>query len=409
MDQGQVIQEFDAFFAILEVIGGDYVALAVNPIQGLVKVQASLLGDVPGAYGNGVLATVRFRVLAQGESPLDLRNTRVKDSMLNHIAHSTENGYFQWYVKVFADPASIVGPPPRIGETFTVNINISDVHDLYVWQAGMTFNATVLEALNIAEGEFLMRAGVPTLWTPGSIDNTNGIIHYSASSVTGSTPGVSGSGQLMSATFRVKDVGNSTLYLTAILLLDSDLVSIEPVYIVDGYVEIHRQDIAILSVTTSAPEAYPTWTFPLNITVVVENQGTATETFDVEFWAEGPEWTGWALIETKTITLAAGANTTLVFNWNITGIAEGVYTIWVEAIALPEETDTEDNFIELIDIVKIKLPGDANDDGIINANDLGILAKAWAASGGTYDTRADFNGDGTIDTLDHDILKAYWP
>jgi hypothetical protein len=301
-------------------------------------------------------------------------------------------------------PEITVGPPPRIDETFDIDITVSGVMDLYAWQAGLTFNPSVLEAVSIAEGEFLTRSGVTTLWTPGSIDNTSGIIHYSACSVTGANPGVDGSGQLMSVTFRVKNPGESTLHITDVLFLDSSLSLIEPVDAIDGYVKIHEQDIAVLSVTTSASEAYPTWTDPLDITVVVENQGSRTETFDVTAYADT------ITIDTKTVTLDSGATTTLVFHWNLAGVPEDTYTIRAEATALYGEIDTADN--TLTDgTVTIKEPGDANGDSILNAYDVGILAKAWGTSVGQplYDPRADFNGDGTIDTLDHDILKAHWP
>jgi hypothetical protein len=268
----------------------------------------------------------------------------------------------------------------------------------------MTFNASVLEALSIHEGEFLKRAGVPTLWIPGTIDNTNGIIHYSACSITGPTAGVNGSGQLMSITFRVKDSGNSTLYPTDALLLDSSLVSITPVNIVDGFVQIHVEDVAILSVTTSATEAYPTWTIPLNVTVVVENQGTRTETFSVTAYANT------TAIGTKTTALDAGDSTELVFSWNLAGVTEGTYTIRANTTVLYGEIDTADNTMT-DGIVRIKHPGDANGDNVLNAYDLGILAKSWETKVGEslYDARADFNGDGKIDSEDHEILKAYWP
>jgi multiple sugar transport system substrate-binding protein len=355
--------------------------------------------------GNSVTLTFTWDTtgVAKGSYTISAHATPVLGE--THTADNTfTDGTVTVTQSVAVQPKIIIGPPPKIGEIFTVNITVVNVTDLYTWQAGMTFNPSVLKALSIAEGEFLKRAGVTTLWTPGSIDNTNGIIHYSACSITGSTPGVNGSGQLMSITFKVKNNGNSALNLTDVLLLNSSLMPIEPVYIVDGYVEIHLQDVAILSVTTSATEAYPTWNVPLNITVVVENQGTKTETFYVIAYANE------TAIETKTVTLDAGASKTLVFNWNLTGVDEGNYTISAEASVLYGEIDTADN--TLTDgTVKIKHPGDANDDGVVNAYDLGMLAKAWGTKVGDplYDPRVDFNGDGKIDEKDHDILKANWP
>jgi ABC-type transport system substrate-binding protein len=511
-----------------------------------------------------------------------------EDARICGEAQGKRRTYDSTGTRVHVDPREIIGPPPKIGETFTVNINVSFVEDLYTWQAGMSFNASVLEALSIAEGEFLKRAGVPTLWTPGTIDNVVGEIGYSACSITGATPGVSGNGQLMNVTFKVKESGTSDLNLTDVLLLDSNLVEIPPAKESNGYVQINVQDIAILDVKTASPttrylyvnqysgdysgwgweeagttpyldavgdgnyiyarygpevyfpdlglpavfpvigkfgfqdltlgpndviksvtleaytrydpgydeawdldvyarnttdtppttwigslwgtdqwswhtvrwdtslvsdhfpdiktesglnawrvlyimywtaddyghgtayidairlkveiettnvaEAYPTWIHPININVVVENQGTATETFDVTVYA------GTNVIGTKSVTLDAGENTTVVFSWDLAGFPEGTYTISAEAEVLYGEIDTADNSL-INGTVTIKHPGDADGDGILNAHDLGILAKAWDTAYGDslYDPRADFNGDGKIDSQDHEILKAYWP
>jgi hypothetical protein len=152
-------------------------------------------------------------------------------------------------------------------------------------------------------------------------------------------------------------------------------------------------------------EVYPTWTRPLDIGVVIKNQGTETETFAVTAYANSTSIDG-----TKTIVLGAGYQGTVVFYWNVTGFPEGTYTIRAEASVV--EGDTETPSCLFIDgTVKVKHPGDANGDGILNAYDLGILAKAWGTSYGDplFDQRADFNGDLIINQQDHDILKAYWP
>jgi hypothetical protein len=566
--------------SVTNVIEGDFLASAagfegtcfvIGPSGADFRiVGCAIKGDYDGASGNGVLATVVFRVLKEGKSPISLgtklRGHYMGETELWPIGHATENGYYQTYAaKVYVDPVTIVGSPPQIGETFTVNVQVADVHDLYVWQAGLTFNATVCEALSIEEGEFLKRAGVTTLWTPGTINNGIGKISYSACSLTGPTPGVSGSGQLMNATFRIKQSGDAKLNLTDVLLLDSNMASITPVKIMwathariidvgigggtttikylyvnqhvdnsgdwtnvgtspylngigdgsyirgidycqlsdifgfedislgpydrikevrlQGYTKSDSTDIDFdmyvwdsftwlgslwgetswswkdlrwetRSVSTIVPstltqgglnafqvlahyytqdgspmgnadldalrlvvqieegpepfdtvEVYPTWTRPLDIGVVIENQGTQTETFAVTAYANTTSIDG-----TKTISLAAGTRTAVVFNWNVNGFPEGTYTIRAEASVV--EGDTETPSCLFIDgTVKVKHPGDANGDGVLNAYDLGILAKAWGTSYGDplFDSRADFNGDLMINQQDHDILKAYWP
>jgi len=136
---------------------------------------------------------------------------------------------------VSIDPPSIIGPPPNITETFDVNITISNVVDLYSWQAGLVFNPNVLEALSFIEGPFL-KQGSTTIFVDGTIDNMAGVITYYACSISGNVPGVTGNGTLGTITFKVKYYGNSTLRLADVILLDS--TSIEtPRSLVDG--EVH--------------------------------------------------------------------------------------------------------------------------------------------------------------------------
>jgi len=167
-------------------------------------------------------------------------------------------------------------------------------------------------------------------------------------------------------------------------------------------------DVAVVSVVPSNTTAYPTWAVPLNITVVVENQGAITVTFNVTVYYDSNP------IGTKTVTdLAPGTQATLVFEWNLTGVPPSAvshayvpYTIKAEAEILPGETDTADN--SLADgTVLVKLPGDANGDGTVNAADFGILGYYWFNIRG-FDPRTDFNGDNFINAIDFAILGKHW-
>jgi hypothetical protein len=58
----------------------------------------------------------------------------------------------------------------------------------------------------------------------------------------------------------------------------------------------------------------------------------------------------------------------------------------------------------------VRVQGDANGDGVVDAQDFFILEHAWGTSIGQpgYDPRADFNNDGVIDAQDLFILEQNW-
>ncbi|UCH71202.1 MAG: hypothetical protein JSV29_04345, partial [Candidatus Bathyarchaeota archaeon] len=94
---------------------------------------------------------------------------------------------------------------------------------------------------------------------------------------------------------------------------------------------------------------------PVNVTVVVENQGTAAETFTVAAYYDiiSPNY---IIAEEKTVqALGPGASTSIPFIWNTTEI-EGTYVIWARASTLPGETDTEDNDLRSTGAVAVEAP-----------------------------------------------------
>jgi hypothetical protein len=52
----------------------------------------SLLGAIPGASGNGTLATIQFIALVQGQSSVNLANVVVLDSTLSTISSTSFDG-----------------------------------------------------------------------------------------------------------------------------------------------------------------------------------------------------------------------------------------------------------------------------------------------------------------------------
>lgn len=115
------------------------------------------------------------------------------------------------------------------GSSFSVDISISGVSDLFAFEFDLGFDPSILSATSITEGSFLPSGG-PTLWFPGTIDNTSGLIQFTSDSLQGFDPGVSGNGFLAHIDFTALTTGSSNINLFNIILLDSFLSDIS----VDG-------------------------------------------------------------------------------------------------------------------------------------------------------------------------------
>jgi len=96
------------------------------------------------------------------------------------------------------------------------------------------------------------------------------------------------------------------------------------------------RNVSVISVTPSASEVYVREI--VNIIVVVKNQGSKTETFNVTAYYNT------TAMETQIFTdLIPGTQRTLTYSWNTSGVLGGNYTISAVASPVPEEIDVEDN------------------------------------------------------------------
>jgi hypothetical protein len=159
------------------------------------------------------------------------------------------------------------------------------------------------------------------------------------------------------------------------------------------------RDVAVTDVTPSKTivgEGYS-----MSISVIVENQGTYTETFDVTVFANETS------IALETVALLRGSSTKIVFTWDTTGFAYGNYVISAVADAVPGETDTTDNTYT-DDTVFVTIAGDVDGDGDVDPDDFAIFAGAYGSVVGdpTYDPECDIDGDGDVDPDDFAIFAA---
>ncbi len=123
---------------------------------------------------------------------------------------------------VSIDPSSTtVG----VGNTFSLNVDIADVTDLYAFQFDVGFDPTLLAATSESEGPFLSSAGT-TIFFPGTIDNVGGAISGTGDVLSGAISGASTSGTpglLATLQFTALAEGTSAISLSNIVLLDSSL------------------------------------------------------------------------------------------------------------------------------------------------------------------------------------------
>jgi len=95
-------------------------------------------------------------------------------------------------------------------------------------------------------------------------------------------------------------------------------------------------DVAVIDVQCSSAEVQVGQI--VNITVLVQNEGIVTETFNVTAYYNE------TIIQTQTVTnLVPDAQTILTFSWNTTDVALDTYTIKAVASTVEGETDIADN------------------------------------------------------------------
>jgi hypothetical protein len=125
-----------------------------------------------------------------------------------------------------APPASTV---PNVGMSFSVNVTVEGVENLYAWALNLYYPNAVLNGTSVAEGAFL-KAGYPTAFLvinfTDTYNATDGFLSVLCTR-TGDVPGVNGSGTLLTVTFKSTSTGAAeNLHLDNVKLSDSNSTAI---------------------------------------------------------------------------------------------------------------------------------------------------------------------------------------
>jgi len=110
---------------------------------------------------------------------------------------------------VYVDPAAVIDPFVDPGETFTVNIKVTEVTDVYGWGFFLYYRSSLLNVTSMDLGDFADES-----WAfKTAIFNALGYYSAAAYSTPGNPVGIEGSGTLVTVTFLAKGVGTTTLDL----------------------------------------------------------------------------------------------------------------------------------------------------------------------------------------------------
>ena len=96
-----------------------------------------------------------------------------------------------------------------INETFTMNITISDVIDLYLAVFSLSWDPNILNLTGTTQGDFLEEPGIETAFAVAETNYEEGYVREVTYSRLGSVPGKSGNGTLATLAFKVLTSGTT--------------------------------------------------------------------------------------------------------------------------------------------------------------------------------------------------------
>jgi len=147
--------------------------------------------------------------------------------------------------QIYADPAVITVTDPAIDMndlskySYDVNIMMTGAEDLYAYgfKIKLDFGLLWVSGDNIVVGSDTILAGQPDgIDVAKAIDLASGYLQVSVSTI-GDYFGVYGDGKLATITVQLRDVGTTNIDITDVELIDSNLATMEPDSVTDGYFE----------------------------------------------------------------------------------------------------------------------------------------------------------------------------
>jgi PKD repeat protein len=236
---------------------------------------------------------------------------------------------------LYIDPPEIIDPtlfPPAL---VTVNVTVNYVSNMYDYKFKLTYNTEMLTCI----GAIINRVQGQTAFTPLIlIDDGAGFIwivvdyHPPAVPITTIDPLA-----LVTIYFQVDTAGSSILHLSETELSDPAHNPMDH-ETADGFIMTLIRDVEITDVVPSTSWVYQGW--PVDVLVTAKNNGNISESFSVKAYYDGN-----LIGSIPVVNLPSNGETTVVFHWDTTGVAEGNYTISAEATTVPFEYDTTNNYL----------------------------------------------------------------
>ncbi|HUW47377.1 MAG TPA: dockerin type I domain-containing protein [Patescibacteria group bacterium] len=234
----------------------------------------------------------------------------------------------------------------NLGQSFSINVTVSDVVDLYAWEIELSWNPSLLGTISVTEGSFL-KSGGDTFFIY-SWNDTQGHSLIDCTLI-GQIVGVSGSGVLATVTFLVLGLGETPLDLHDEVLLDHNETQIA-CQVSDGYCYLNvSHDVAIVNVEASPMIALIGNS--VNINVTVQDVGAFNESFNVTVYA------GSQTIGMEPVSLSSGSSANLLFTWDTAGYAKGDYAITASASVLQGEVNIANNYRQTANLLTLLYNG----------------------------------------------------